>query len=75
MYGLIRLLMKKRERMLRIMSSYSGLNQSRTKRKKGRRVVLRKKPAQFLYNFMDISPVSVYRPSQAVNTSINSPSP
>ena len=70
MYGDIRLLMKNIERMLRTMSSYSGLNQSKINRKNGNNVVFRKKAAQFLYSLIDISPVSVYLPSQPVNTSI-----
>lgn len=70
MYGDIRLLMKNNERILRMMSSYSGLSQSKTKRKKGSKVVFKKNPAQFLYNFIEISPVNVYLPSQPVKNSI-----
>ena len=70
MYGDMRLLMKNMERMLRTRSSYSGLNQSKMNRKKGSNVVFRKNAAQFLYNFIDISPVIVYLPSHPVNRSI-----
>jgi hypothetical protein len=69
-YGEIMLLMKNRDRMLRIMSSYSGSSQSITKRKNGNNVVFKKNAAQFLYNFIEIYPVSVYLPYQPVKNYI-----
>lgn len=70
MYGETKLLMKKIERILRMISSSSGSNRSNTNNMKGNRVVFKKKPAQFLYNFIEFSPVMVYLPSQRVNLSI-----
>lgn len=55
--------MKKIDRIFLIMSSYSGLIKLIANKRKGSKVVFKKKLPQFLNSFNDNYPVRVYLPS------------